>query len=74
VSEKECELCNGTGYKIKTVKLQHGIINISMSIFDSWFYGGDCRKCNGTGWYNENDIISIPKKYVHKSFWELDFD
>ena len=31
----------------------------------------DCKYCNGMGWINEDEIISVPRKYVNNEYFEI---
>ena len=30
-----------------------------------------CKVCNGSGWVDGDDVVTVPRKYVIKEYWEV---
>jgi len=30
----------------------------------------DCKACNGTGHFDEEELVTVPKKHVKEEYWE----
>ena len=62
-----CKYCSSSGryigyggYAYGDTGGQSGIIAVEI----------DCKACGGTGHFDEEELVTVPKKYVKDEYWE----
>jgi len=61
--QMQCEECCGIGFNLGYAGQYATESGYAIKI--------NCLKCNGTGWYDGEDLVLVPKKYVDKHYWTV---
>ena len=66
MSQEICNECCGCGFKIGAPVYDSFTTTAPIVITNTI----ECKKCKGTGWYNVDEIISVPIKYVKDEYFK----
>jgi len=63
---KHCDHCSGTG----VYTAYGGPIKITTGGFSGGPVAVSCKYCGGNGWIDEEEMMTVPRKYVKDKYFE----
>jgi hypothetical protein len=55
---KGCDHCCGSGKQITYGGQYNPVVAI------------DCKHCGGRGWYDPEELVQVPRKFIDKEYWK----
>lgn len=69
--KKTCKYCSGSGIYIDYVGYTgHAVERTTSGINYIPYQSVPCRSCNGTGWIDDEEVVSVPRKFVKEEYWK----